>query len=267
MSTFAPPRPRTVLAITGEDASDFLQGLITNDITRLGKEGLIYAALLSPQGKVLHTFFISNRDDGGYWLDVHADTASDLMRRLRMFRLRAKVDIKDQSANFMVALGDKTIGFTDPRSPHLGNRAILPKGDLPMAPPDYDADRIAACVPDQGADFGMEEVFASDINMDLQNGVAFRKGCYVGQEVVSRMKRRGTIRKRMALASFDGPAPANGTIIMAGDARLGDVRSSAGQEQALALVRTDRLEKALEACTLITADGVPLTLTLPENQS
>ncbi|MDQ7018005.1 MAG: hypothetical protein Q9M33_02465 [Robiginitomaculum sp.] len=267
MSTFAPPRPRSVLAITGKDARDFLQGLITNDITRLDKEDLIYAALLSPQGKVLHTFFISNRNGGGYWLDAHADTASDLMRRLRMFRLRAHVDIEDQSAALMIALGDESIGFADPRSPHLGHRVILPKGDLPPTAPDYEADRIAACVPDQGSDFGMEEVFASDINMDLQNGVAFRKGCYVGQEVVSRMKRRGTIRKRMALARFDGPAPANGTIIMAGEARLGDVRSAAGVEQALALVRTDRLEKALAACTLITANGTPVTITLPEQTS
>ena len=164
----------------------------------------------------------------------------------------------------MVALGNQSAGFADPRAPHLGSRFILPKGDLPLPLPDYEADRIAACVPDQGADFSQEELFASDINMDLQNGVAFGKGCYVGQEVVSRMKRRGTIRKRMALARFDGPAPANGTMIMADNARLGDVRSSAEDEQALALIRTDRLQKALADCTLITADGTPLTLTLPE---
>ncbi|PHS26480.1 MAG: hypothetical protein COA84_06115 [Robiginitomaculum sp.] len=267
MSTFAPPRPRRVISVSGDEATDFLQGLITNDVTHLATQGILYAALLSPQGKVLHAFFITNRDTGGYWLDIHADTADDLMRRLRMFRLRAHVDIEDQSADFIIALGDETIGFADPRAPHLGNRIILSKGDLPPAPSDYEADRIAACVPDQGADFVQEELFASDANMDLQNGVAFRKGCYVGQEVVSRMKRRGTIRKRMVLARFDGPAPAYGTDIMAGKARLGDVRSAAGEEQALALVRTDRLEKALDSCTLMTADGTPVTLTLPEQKS
>ncbi len=266
MTFYAPPRPRTILAITGEDACEFLQGLITNDIMRLETQGILYAALLSPQGKVLHTFFITKRDAGGYWMDVHAETIDDLMRRLQMFRLRAHVDIEDHGAELVVALGADN-GFADPRAPHLGTRAIVQRTDLPFAPPDYEADRIAACVPDQGIDFGMEELFASDINMDMQNGVAYRKGCYVGQEVVSRMKRRGTIRKRMALASFDGPAPASGTLIIAGEARLGDVRSSASAEQALALIRTDRLEKALDTCTLIIADGVPLTLTLPETVS
>ncbi len=262
MSIFAPPRRRSVLAITGEDATDFLQGLVTNDVARLANDDLMYAALLSPQGKVLHVFFISNRDSGGYWLDCLEENNADLMRRLRMFRLRAKVDIDDMSETHMVALG---AGFTDPRSPELSKRTIIPRADLPPAPPDYEQNRITAGVPDQGADFGMEEVFASDINMDLQQGVAYRKGCYVGQEVVSRMKRRGTIRKRIVLAKFDSPAPEFGTDIMAGEARLGDVRSSVGG-QALALIRTDRLQSAQKAGTPITANGTTLHITLPETE-
>lgn len=261
MNIFAPPRPRSVLAITGEDATDFLQGLVTNDMARLVREDLLYAALLSPQGKILHAFFVSNRDDGGYWLDVVADNIADLMRRLRMFRLRAHVDIEDVSTALMVACGT---GSGDPRDARLGKRAIVPRADLPPTPPEYEQTRLAACVPDQGVDFGMEKIFASDANMDVQNGVAFKKGCYVGQEVVSRMKRRGTIRKRMALASFEGNAPDYGTPVMAGNARLGDVRSHAGQA-ALALIRTDRLEAALQQDTPVTANDVPLTLSLPEN--
>jgi tRNA-modifying protein YgfZ len=260
MNIFAPPRPRSVLAITGEEATDFLQGLVTNDMARLATEDLLYAALLSPQGKILHAFFISNRDDGGYWLDVVADHASDLMRRLRMFRLRASVEIENASTAMMVACGT---GNGDPRDARLGKRAIVPLADLPPAPPQYEQNRLAACVPDQSVDFGMEEIFASDANMDLQNGVAFKKGCYVGQEVVSRMKRRGTIRKRMALARFEGDAPDNGTAIMAGKARLGDVRSSLGN-QAIALIRTDRLETALQQNIPVTANDIPLTLSLPE---
>ncbi len=264
MNIFAPPRTRAVLEVTGEDATDFLQGLITNDITRLEREGMVYAALLSPQGKILHTFFISHGADGGYWLDTPEENITDLMRRLRMFRLRAKVHIEDKSADMMVALGTDT-GFADPRSTLLGTRVIVPIADIAPPPSDYEADRITACVPDEGADFNSEETFPSDANMDLQNGVAFKKGCYVGQEVVSRMKRRGTIRKRMALAAFDGPALDYGTEIMAGAARLGDIRSSTDR-QALALIRTDRLEKAMGDCALITADGTSLVLTLPESQ-
>ncbi len=263
MSHYAPPRPRTVLAVTGKDAIDFLQGLVTNDMKFLEKDGLIYAALLSPQGKVLHVFFISNREGGGYWLDCLAENCADLQRRLRMFRLRADVEIEDVSETLMVALGS---GFADPRNANLGQRIILSRANLPPALPGYEQSRITACVPDQGADFAMEAVFASDINMDMQNGVAYKKGCYVGQEVVSRMKRRGTIRKRMALAHFEGAAPQYGTIIMAGEVRLGDIRSSVA-DRALALIRTDRLEAAQKAGTPITTNGMPITLTLPENRS
>ncbi len=263
MSRYAPPRPRAVLAVAGEDAADFLQGLVSNDIRRLEEEPLLYAALLSPQGKILHSFFISRRPGGGYWLDVPKDGAEDLLRRLRLFRLRAQVQIEDASAALMVALG---VGAPDPRASALGCRAIISRRDLPQAGPEYEAARIAACVPDQGADFGMEDVFPTDANMDLQDGVAFKKGCYVGQEVVSRMKRRGTIRKRMALARFDGPAPAHGTAIMAGAVRLGSVRSS-HEDMALALVRTDRLEQALRDGVPVSAADRPVALTLPEGAS
>ncbi len=260
MSRYAPPRPRAVLAIAGKDAADFLQGLVCNDIRCLEETPLIHAALLSPQGKVAHAFFISKRQEGGYWLDVPVQGADDLLRRLRLFRLRANVEIEDASDAMMVALG---IGAPDPRDPGLGKRAIISRRELPEAGSDYDAARLAACVPDQGADFGVEELFPADANMDLQAGVAFKKGCYVGQEVVSRMARRGSIRKRMALARFEGSAPAYGTAIMAGAARLGDVRSSL-DNMALALVRTDRLAQARDAGEAVLADGQPLTLTLPE---
>ena len=260
MTRYAPPRDRAVLAIAGAQAADFLQGLISNDIRRLEKTPLLYTALLSPQGKILHAFFVSNRDGGGYWLDIPAQSTEDLMRRLRLYRLRADVQIEDASTAMMVALG---VGAPDPRAPALGQRAIITRRDLPPARPEYDLARIAACVPDQDADFGPEEIFPADANMDLQNGVAFKKGCYVGQEVVSRMARRGGVRKRMALARFEGDAPAPGAAISAGPARLGDVRSAAGNT-ALALIRTDRLDKALADGVAISADGRPVTLSLPE---
>ncbi len=269
MSYFTPPRPRAVLAVSGDEAEAFLQGLITNDINRLGDDEILYAALLSAQGKILHTFFISKAPQGGYWLDILAQNTDDLMRRLRMFRLRAKVDIEDVSAQFMVALTLGKAAYSDPRTGTLGGRHIIPNTDETPAPAgteiaEYDKARILACVPEQGMDFGMEEIFPADANMDLQQGVAFKKGCYVGQEVVSRMKRRGTTRKRFCAASFAGPAPEAGTLIMAGPARLGEIRSSAGCD-AMALIRTDRLASAQQAGIEILADDTPLRLILPDS--
>ncbi len=267
MNIYAPPRPRALVHIDGPEAQTFLQGLITNDMARLAHTTAIYAALLSPQGKIAHTFFVINAPQGGYFLDVLADGAADLLRRLRMFRLRAAVTLESVDDTAMVALADTganlpkgAFSFTDPRNEALGLRLIMPPKTLAQNDKVYEARRIGAGIPDQGADFGVEEVFPSDVNMDVQNGVAFKKGCYIGQEVVSRMKRRGTIRKRIMRARFKGAAPDFGTPIMAGPARLGDVRSSCGKA-ALALIRTDRLEVAKEACM---AGGQHVVLTMCE---
>jgi folate-binding protein YgfZ len=267
MNVYTPPSARTLIAVTGADASDFLQGMITNDMKLLEQQAAIYAALLTPQGKVISTFFVVKNPDGGFWLDCPAGAADVLAKRLTMFRLRADVQFENISESLQIGLCDQEAGgvcFADPRQPALGFRCLVSaKTKLAVAATEFSEFRFLHMIPEQDLDYGSGEVFPADINMDLQNGIAWRKGCYVGQEVVSRMKRRGSVRKRIGLARFEGPAPAAGTDIFAGKAKIGSLCGTQGN-QALALIRTDRLAKA-EAKTLIAA-GMPVTITAPKEE-
>lgn len=246
---------RAVIAVSGEEAREFLQGLVTNSLGEVAEGRPVFAALLTPQGKVLHTMTVHAAPDG-VLLDVAADGADDLIRRLTMFRLRRKIGIADLRGQTSVRLGE---GAPDPRHPDLPARAIVDgAADNDWAA--YDAARIAAGVPELGRDYGAEEVFPADVNLDLMHGVDLKKGCFIGQEVVSRMHRRGNIRKRTLRIAFDGPAPAYGAeIVDEAGAAIGTVRST-GQGIGLALVRIDRLETAQG---VLQADGVPLTITGP----
>jgi folate-binding protein YgfZ len=265
---------RGVISVSGADATSFLQGLLTNDVERLAPNDARYAALLTPQGKILFDMIVVRAlagEEPSYLIDCTAAQAADLAKRLGFYKLRAKVAIADMSADRAVAAfwGAESPGvaegvlYADPRDPRLGWRAILPR---PIAAAvglehvgEYEGLRIAAGTPKGGLDFAYADAFPHDANFDLLHGVDFDKGCYVGQEVVSRMKHRGTARKRVARVKLAGPAPAPGTPVMDGELAVGALGSSSGRE-ALAMLRIDRVEDASTAGRPLSAGGVGLAL-------
>ena len=247
---------RAIIAVTGEDAASFLGGLATNGPPQ---DGACFSALLTPQGKVLFDFFIFKAPDG-YLLDVHQDASEALLKRLTLYRLRAKVqlDVADDRVVVVDAASE-----VPARNISTG-RAILSADDAAILDVDagYHARRIAAGVPEWGADFEADDVFPMDVNYDLLNGVDYRKGCFVGQEVASRMKRKGAARKRTLIAAFDGPPPSKEASVTAGDSTLGHIMSGV-DGCALALIRLDRLKTAEAGSAPILADGKELRLALP----
>ena len=264
---------RGVLSVTGADAAGFLQGLLTNDVERLQPVEARYAALLTPQGKILFDMIAVRApgEEPSYLIDCAGVQAADLTRRLGFYKLRAKVAIADVSADRAVAAFwgdeppsvDEGLLYADPRDPRLGWRAILPR---PIAAAvgservgEYEGLRIAVGAPKGGLDFAYADAFPHDANLDLLHGVDFDKGCYVGQEVVSRMKHRGTARKRIARVKLAGPAPAPGTPVLDRELAVGALGSSSGRE-ALALIRLDRAEEAKAAGRTLSAGGVGVAL-------
>jgi folate-binding protein YgfZ len=256
---------RSVLRVAGEDAASFLHGLVTNDVEHLAVGKARYAALLTPQGKILFDFFIYRAAES-FLVDCPSASAADLVKRLGFYRLRAKVTIADLSADKRIAVcwrsePDAVEGFVfvDPRDARLGFRAILPRAAAALdgRPADYEAHRIALGVPKGGVDFPYGDAFPHDANMDLLQGVDFEKGCYVGQEVVSRMRHRGGVRKRIVKVRLAAPGPVPGAAILAGETTVGALGSTAGGE-GLALVRIDRLTEAKDGGWALTADGVNL---------
>jgi folate-binding protein YgfZ len=263
---------RGVVRVAGEDAASFLQGLLTNDVETLKPGEARYAGLLTPQGKILFDMIVVRvaADAGAaYLIDCAAAQAADLARRLGFYKLRAKVAIADESAERGVAafwggppeaLTD-AVAYPDPRDPRLGWRAILPRtvalGTEHVAT--YEALRIDAVVPKGGVDFAYGDAFPHDANFDLLNGVDFEKGCYVGQEVVSRMRHRGTGRKRVARVRLASDAPPPGTPVVDGEFPVGTLGSSSGRE-ALAMLRLDRVAEAKAAGRGLSAGGVGVAL-------
>jgi folate-binding protein YgfZ len=314
---------RGVLRVAGEDAASFLQGLLTNDVESLAVGGARYAALLTPQGKILFDFLVlrvAAESGAAFLIDCPAAQAADLAKRLGFYRLRAKVTIADESAGSVVvalwgeevsdadknavmaglvpaisrrmrsirphaALPGPTLGvgaaakawmagtspamtaadgfFADPRDPRLGVRAIVPRAEaagLVNASVDaYEAHRIKLGVPKGGVDFAYADIFPHDANLDLLHGVDFEKGCYVGQEVVSRMRHRGGARKRIVRLTFAGAAPEQGTPVLAGETSVGALGSSVAGH-ALAMVRLDRIEDAATAGRPLTAGGIGVAI-------
>ncbi len=265
---------RGVVSVSGADTAGFLQGLLTNDVERLEPGEARYAGLLTPQGKILFDMIVVRAlgsDGAAYLLDCAAAQAADLARRLGFYKLRAKVAILDESATRAVAAFwggepaavERGVLYADPRDPRLGWRAILPR---PIAAAfgsghagEYEGLRIGVVAAKGGIDFAYGDAFPHDANLDLLHGVDFDKGCYVGQEVVSRMKHRGTGRKRIVRVKLDGPAPAPGAPVMDRELAVGALGSSSGRE-ALALLRLDRVEDAAAAGRTLSAGGVGLAL-------
>lgn len=232
---------RAVIALSGPDARTLLQGLITNDIDKLAPDHPLYAALLTPQGKILFDFLISE-GDGAVLLDCTAASAEALAKRLTMYRLRAKVEIGIRP-QLAVVWGE---GLDDPRNPALGKRSIVARAETGAEPSGaYLENRLTLGVP-EGADFGSDKMFALDAGLEELQGVSFEKGCYVGQELTARMKHRGTARKRLLVAENDTALPPPGTDVTAGGPALGEIVSTYGQ-RGFALIRLDRLEEAAGA--------------------
>jgi len=247
---------RAVLAISGPQAREFLQGLVTNDVIGgLAPGSGLYTALLSPQGKILFDFLVTE-GDGALLLDVARGAAEALLRKLKMYRLRAKVDVELREPlgvylnlaghpdNRPTPYADRAITFIDPRLAALGRRSIGAMAEMPAnlaGPRAYHEHRIALGVP-EGTDFGFEKTFALDAGLDELNGVSFTKGCYIGQELTSRMKHRATSRKRILTVAADAALPAPGASVTRGDTDIGELVSVYGSH-GFALVRLDRLEE------------------------
>lgn len=249
---------RAVIAVQGPDAGHFLQNLLTADVEHLEPGSATYAALLSPQGKILFDMLVVRAEDG-FLIDCAQSMAAGMVQRLSMYKLRAKVEIAlrpdlSVSVSPVAAAGF----FADPRTPEIGWRGIGPAAG-PEAQ-GYDAARIALGLADSEADIGSGEVFPHEANLDQLGGVNFRKGCYVGQEVVSRMEHRGTARSRILPVTLDGEAPPKGTEIRAGEKQVGTLLSSSGNV-ALALLRLDRLAEAGEP---LRTGGVTVTVRKPQ---
>ena len=277
---------RGVVKVTGETARDFLNGLITTDTTRLQPGLGRFGALLSPQGKITVDFLITEAPaghGGGFLIDCPKPLAQALADKLKFYKLRAKIEVENISDSLGVlaawdgeAALKPDLTFTDPRDSQLGLRIFVP-AELAQKAADaigaelvdasaYEAHRIAIGVPRGGLDFMYGDAFPHETNMDRLSGVDFDKGCYVGQEVVSRMQHRGTARTRTVRLLLDGPAPEIGSAILAGEKSVGTM-GSAADGHALALMRIDRAGEALEAGTPLTAGGLSIRITEPDELS
>src|ERR1700730_15888885 len=275
---------RGVLKVSGDGAGDFLNGLVTTDVTLL-RPGLgRFAALLTPQGKITTDFLITEAPaghGGGFLIDCPRALAQGLTDKLGFYKLRAKVSVENLSDSLGVLAawdGEPAIkpdlAFADPRNTALGWRILVPE-ELAQKVADligaelvdssaHEAHRIATGIPRGGLDFMYGDAFPHETNMDRLHGVDFDKGCYVGQEVVSRMQHRGTARTRTVRVIVDGPAPEPGAAILAGDKPVGTIGSAAGRN-GLALIRIDRAPDALNAGTPLTTGGLAIRIAEPND--
>ena len=280
-SAFLPDRG--VVKVAGEDARNFLNGLVTTDVDKL-KPGLgRFGALLTPQGKIIVDFLITEAPaghGGGFLIDCPKALADGLATKLKFYKLRAKVTVENLSEDLgVLAVWDgqpaaqPDLAFADPRNGKLGYRILIPE-DLKQKLSDligaelvdaaaYETHRIALGVPRGGLDFMYSDAFPHETNMDRLSGVDFDKGCYVGQEVVSRMQHRGTARTRSVKVLLEDLSPELGVSVLAGDKPVGTMGSSA-QGKGIALVRIDRVADALDAGQALTAGGLAVRLAEPE---
>jgi len=246
--TFAHLQSRSLIALGGPDWRNFLQGLITQDVEAPDRETARFGALLTPQGRLLYDLFVVEREDGA-WLDVEAEHREALMQRLMIYRLRAKVEIAadDTKVSILFAADGAPDRPADPRWVRDGRLAELgwrgygvdmPAGNALATEAEREAQKLRLGVPGP-RDWGVDRTYPIEANFDLLNGIDFQKGCFVGQETTSRMKRRGVIKNRMLPLVFEGVAPAPGTEVLAGELRAGEVLSG-GDGRAIALVRLDR---------------------------
>jgi len=270
---------RGLIRLTGDDTTAFLQALVTNDVERVSESRAVYAALLTAQGKYLHDFFMFSHQ-GALWLDCEAARLEDLAQRLTRYKLRAKVEMEDASSDLAIfalpgahALGlapgraihfGGGIAYGDPRLATMGARCALPPdqaqaslaeaGFTAGSAKQYHRLRISLGLPDGSHDMAVEGALPLENGFDELNGIDFDKGCYVGQEVTTRMRTRKLVRKRLLPVAIDGAPPACGTPVMRGDAEAGEMRAVAGAS-GLALLRNDHVEAAAAGDGALTAGG------------
>ncbi len=274
---------RGVIKLSGEDAKTFLNGLVTTDTTRLQPGAGRFGALLTPQGKIVADFLITEApagDGGGLLIDCPRALAGPLAAKLGFYKLRAKVTVANLSdaVGVLALWGGEPAATADPRfrdlraeglgwriliAPETAAAAAAAAGAEMTTEAAYEAHRIACGVPRGGVDFSYGDAFPHETNMDRFHGVDFDKGCYVGQEVVSRMQHRGTARTRTVRVAFDGAAPQAGAPILAGDRQVGTMGSSA-QGEGLATMRIDKVSDALDAGTPLIAGDVAIRLKDPD---
>jgi len=286
---------RGVLRLAGDGARNFLHGLVTADILKLPPGAARFCALLTPQGKIIADFIAveapgsqSAFAGGGFFLDIPRVFGPTLIAKFNLYKLRAKVVVEDLSERLGVLtawngagdrawgdgeMGDYGLRYVDPRLPALGLRAIIPPQLAAVAAADlgadlaaasaYEAHRIALGVPRGGVDFAYGDAFPHEADMDQLGGVDFTKGCYVGQEVVSRIEHRGIARTRAVPVHFDGGVPVAGVAVMAGEHSVG-VMGSGADGRGLALLRLDRVADALARGEPLTAGGAAIRLVKPD---
>jgi folate-binding protein YgfZ len=288
---------RAVLTLAGPDVRSFLQGIVSNDVERVSTDRALWSAFLTPQGKFLHEFFLVERPSGEdgdtlLWLDCEAERRADLLRRLKMYKLRAKVELGDAAEDLVVAAlfgpgvrqtlgldnGDPGraadflggVAFLDPRLSDLGGRALLPRDGAAQALQDagfaaaglaaYDGLRIGLGVPDGSRDLEVEKSLLMESGFDELNGLDWDKGCYMGQELTARTRYRGLVKKRLLPVEIDGPVPGPGTLVRAGELEAGVLRSTANG-RGLALLRVAQLG---EDAPPLTAGEARLTVVKPD---
>ncbi|QQS11665.1 MAG: folate-binding protein YgfZ [Rhodospirillales bacterium] len=284
---------RGVVRVGGDDRVAFLQGLISNDVERVSSDRAVHAALLTPQGRFLWDMTVVARDDS-FLLEVERDRAAALAKKLTIYKLRSKVTVADlgESMEVAVAFGpgaagalglpeeagaartlDDGVALVDPRLPALGVRVLAPQGHaaallsakgfaaLPFD--DYENLRIGLGVPDGSRDLPVEKALLLENGFDELNGVDWKKGCYMGQELTARTKYRALIKKRLLPVSVEGPLPAPGTPVTLDGQEAGEIRSGIGGH-ALALLRLDAVERARGAVEGLTAGGAKLRPVPPD---
>ena len=282
---------RGVLAVSGEDRIAFLQGLVSNDVERVTPKHAVYAAFLTPQGKFLFDFIVV--DDGErLLLDCEAARLADFAKRLRIYKLRSKIELADVSESFRVfaVYGDGALAvlglasdaagasepclgglvIIDPRLAALGARLILPvnadPSSLGLAPGtfgDYDRRRIQLGIPDGSRDMEVDKTVLLEAGFDELNGVDWKKGCYMGQELTARTKYRGLVKRRLMPISTDGPLPPPGTRITLDGRDAGEIRSTQG-DMAMAMVRLNMLEQTAGGAAVLTAGEMTVTPKKPD---
>mgnify|MGYP003342170508 FL=1 len=272
---------RGVIAVAGEDRVEFLQGLISNDVTKVAPGHPVWAALLTAQGRFLNDMFVVDAGFGTFLLETERDRAPALAKKLALYKLRSKVTIEDRSGTMDVAVifgpgaesrnsVPSALSFIDPRLPALGVRVLLPAGQatkllgLPEAPlAEYEALRLSLGVPDGSRDLPVEKALLLESGFDELNGVDWKKGCYMGQELTARTKYRGLVKKRLFPVKVEGALPAPGTAIERNGEEVGEIRSGAGN-RALAMLRLEALEGALTAGGARIVPQKPAWMKLPD---
>ncbi len=270
---------RSVIAVGGADRVEFLQGLISNDTTKVAPGRAVWAALLTPQGRFLNDMFVADGGDDTLLLETERERAPALAKKFSLYKLRSKVTVEDRSAAMEVAVVfgtgaeraleiDGAISFVDPRLAELGVRVLAPAGTvaallsargITAAPlDDYDALRLSLGVPDGSRDLQVEKALLLESGFDELNGVDWKKGCYMGQELTARTKYRALVRKRLFPVSVEGALPAPGTSVYLDGKEVGELRSGSGR-RALALLQAE----AARGPGPLLADGVQLIATIP----